>query len=190
MDNKELTRSSKFLSLVLRHKPEKIGIVLDSAGWVSVSKLLKAINANNKHLTLIELKYIVESNDKKRFSFSEDKTKIRANQGHSVEINLELDECKPPSTLYHGTIQKFISSIYRDGLSKMNRHHVHLSDNIETAEKVGARRGKPVILVINTEQMYKDEFKFYISDNGVWLTNRVPPKYILAKYDILRLLNE
>ncbi len=182
MDDKELKKSSKFLSLVLRHKPEKIGIVLDSAGWVSVSKLLKAITASDKHLTLIELEYIVDNNDKKRFSFSKDKTKIRANQGHSVKINLELDECKPPSALYHGTIQKFISSIYQDGLCKMNRHHVHLSDSIDTAEKVGARRGKPVILVINTEQMYKDKFKFYISDNGVWLTDSVPPKYILTKY--------
>ncbi|MHA2280180.1 MAG: RNA 2'-phosphotransferase [Promethearchaeota archaeon] len=178
MNPKNTKKYSKFLSLVLRHRPEKIGITLDSAGWTSVSELLKAINKNSRPMTLDQLKFVVENNDKKRFSFSEDGKMIRANQGHSIKVDLDYEEREPPDILWHGTIGKFMKSICKDGLKKMNRHHVHLSDNWNTAKIVGDRRGNGLVLVINTSAMYRDGHKFYLSENGVWLTDHVPPKYI------------
>lgn len=169
---------SKFLSLVLRHKPDTIGIVLDRNGWVSVEELLAKSADYGVRFSRTELEEIVETNDKKRFAFSEDKTRIRANQGHSVAVELELEAAEPPEQLFHGTVERFLGSIRTDGLKKMNRHHVHLSKDKETAEKVGDRRGEAVILTINSGDMFKDGYPFYQSENGVWLTDAVPVKYI------------
>ena len=174
-----MKKDSKFLSLILRHKPETIGITLDSEGWVGVDVLLRALNKHsNDSWDRKKLDNIVENNDKKRFVIDK-LNRIRASQGHSIEINIKYDEVVPNGDLYHGTVNKFVDSIYKEGLKKMNRHHVHLSSDLQTAEKVGSRRGKPVILKIDAQKMYNDGFIFYISDNGVWLTNNVPPQYIL-----------
>ena len=173
--------ASKFLSLILRHKPETIGITLDSEGWVDVDVLLKALNKNSQYekWNREKLDHIVETNDKKRFYIDTEFDRIRANQGHSIDIKIKYDTVVPTNCLYHGTVQKYISSIYKQGLHKMNRHHVHLSSDNKTAEKVGARRGKPVILIIDAEEMHRDGFEFFLSENGVWLTDHVPSKYIL-----------
>jgi len=185
-DKKLLTKRSKFLSLVLRHKPEKINITLDKNGWVPVLSLLSALDIyGGMTLTLEELKEIVETNDKKRFAFSADGAMIRANQGHSVEVDLDWPEQTPDAFLYHGTVQKYLDDIKAEGLKKMNRHHVHLSNDISTAINVGARRGQPVILVIDAKSMCRNGHKFYLSDNGVWLTDRVPSKYIIYKMEKL-----
>ncbi len=169
---------SKFLSLVLRHQPEKIGITLDSAGWVSVDELLEA--CQNKRFTIIreELETIVSENDKQRFSFSEDRMLIRANQGHSITVALEYQAITPPDSLYHGTVDRFLQSISENGLIKGSRHHVHLSEDIETAEKVGARRGRPIILKVHSGKMFQDGYLFYRAENGVWLTDAVLPQYL------------
>lgn len=179
----DIKKKSKFLSLVLRHKPEKIGITLDKAGWVSVRDLLSALNKYGKKMTMEELQEVVQNNDKKRFSFSEDGRKIRANQGHSVNVELGYIEKEPPNVLFHGTVSKYLDSIFVSGLNKMQRHHVHLSKDIETATKVGSRRGKPVILVVDSKSMFERGHKFYLSDNGVWLTDHVPALYITVRYD-------
>jgi len=171
--------TSKFLSLILRHKPETIGINLDNNGWTDVQELLIKMNASGQSLTLEQLITLVDTNDKKRFVFSPDQSKIRANQGHSVSVDLELKELTPPKQLYHGTAIKNIDSIKEKGLIKGDRHHVHLSSDPETARKVGMRYGKPIVLIINSEYMYSDGYKFYLSDNGVWLTDKVLPGYII-----------
>ena len=177
--NKALTKQSKFLSLVLRHKPETIGIELDDNGWASVEELLQASAKAGQHISKERLDEIVETNNKKRFAFNADKSSIRANQGHSVQsVDLGLQPSKPPEMLYHGTVERFLSSIQESGLQKMQRHHVHLSSTLETATTVGSRRGKPVILKIHAGAMYTEGHEFYISDNGVWLTESVPWKYI------------
>ena len=181
MNEKEIKRKSKFLSLILRHKPEAINLKLDNNGWANVDDLLKK-SKSKINLSFKELEFVVKTNNKKRFSFNEDKTKIRANQGHSLKnVDLELENTKPPQFLYHGTVNKFIESIKKIGLQKMNRQHVHLSKDIETANNVGSRRGKPVILSIQTLEMYNDGFEFYCSKNGVWLTDNIPVKYIEFK---------
>ncbi|NQX84663.1 MAG: RNA 2'-phosphotransferase [Flavobacteriaceae bacterium] len=172
-------RISKFLSLILRHQPETINLDLDGNGWALVSDILA-----NKTLkfTMAELDEVVQTNSKKRFSFNEDKTKIRANQGHSLTtIDLDLKTQSPPEFLYHGTVAKFIDAIKKVGLQKMNRQHVHLSKDQETATQVGSRRGKPVVLSVRAEQMESQGFKFYVSENGVWLTDTVPPEFIVFK---------
>lgn len=180
MNEKDIKKRSKFLSLVLRHKPEKIGITLNKAGWTSVLELLKAVKKYGMIMKLSDLEFIVENNDKKRFAFSEDNKMIRANQGHSVEVDLKYKEVAPPNTLYHGTIGKFVrNDIIKSGLKKMNRHHVHLSDDFNTATEIGKRRGIPTVLTVNSGLMYNNGFKFYLSDNGVWLTDHVPPKYFI-----------
>lgn len=179
MPKDKFTKTSKFLSLVLRHQPETIGIVLDSAGWVSVSELLQACRTHGQPLTLAELHEVVANNDKQRFSFSEDGQKIRANQGHSVPVNLGYSPAVPPSILYHGTVERFLSSIKEEGLKKGTRHHVHLSPDEETARGVGGRRGKPVILRIKSGEMHQAGYEFFQSENGVWLTDHVPPKYLV-----------
>ena len=178
VNNNQHKRASKFLSLVLRHKPETIGLVLDINGWADTNELIEKFSNHDLKLTIDELKLIVENNDKKRFVLSEDFSRIRANQGHSVEVDLQLKEAAPPDELYHGTAAKNIETIKIQGLLKGSRHHVHLSTDIETARKVGMRYGKPVILIVDAKQMNKDGYKFFFSENAVWLTEFVLPKYI------------
>lgn len=169
---------SKFLSLILRHKPETVGIKLDGNGWADVKELLEKINASGWTVTFAELEKVVRENDKQRFSFNEDKTKIRANQGHSVKVDVELEEKIPPEFLYHGTIERNEKSIAAQGILKGSRLYVHLSADVENAQKVAARRrGKPIIYKISAQKMYEDGYKFFQSKNGVWLTDTVPPKY-------------
>ncbi len=171
-------RVSKFLSYVLRHRPDSIGIELDENGWVAVDVLLAAAAVNSKAITRELLDEVVATNDKKRFAFSDDGLRIRANQGHSIAVDLALDAQIPPDKLYHGTVQKFLDTIMKDGLIKGKRHHVHLSGDIETATKVGSRRGKPVLLEVAAKRMHRAGHSFYQSRNGVWLTDAVPPAYL------------
>jgi putative RNA 2'-phosphotransferase len=174
----QLVATSKFLSLVLRHRPDVIGIELDAEGWVPVEDLLAACAQHGRAISREQLDTVVRTNDKQRFAFSADGTRIRANQGHSLQVDLGLVPVEPPELLYHGTVPRFLDSIRRDGLTKGERHHVHLSPDVGTATKVGQRRGRPVILVIDAGQMFRDGHKFYRSENGVWLTYAVPPEYI------------
>jgi len=169
---------SKFLSLVLRHRPAEIGITLGDGGWVLVSDLLEACAQYGVPLTSETLGVVVNTNEKQRFSFSEDGLLIRANQGHSVKVDLGLEALPPPPFLYHGTAERFVSSIKEKGLIKGKRHHVHLSDNRETAINVGSRYGLPMVLTIASERMNKDGHLFFRSENGVWLTEYVPVDYI------------
>lgn len=164
---------------MLRHKPETIGLTLDPAGWTSVEELLQACKQHGFPLSREELAAVVATNDKQRFAFSQDDRRIRANQGHSVEVELGYRPAEPPEFLYHGTVERFLPSIRAKGLLKGQRHHVHLSPDMATAAKVGARRGKPVILWIKSGQMYRDGYKLYQSANGVWLTEYVPATYLL-----------
>ena len=176
--NKESIKISKFLSLVLRHKPETIGLTLDRQGWAEVDTLIKLAKKKNLKINKLILEKVVANNDKKRFCFNEDKTKIRANQGHSITVDLALEPKQPPKYLFHGTATRFIDSIATKGLLKQQRNHVHLSADKSTAIKVGQRHGKPVILKIQAQRMYDAGFTFFLSDNQVWLTDRVPVKYI------------
>ncbi len=178
MDDKKKVKISKFLSLILRHQPEVVGLTLEENGWIPVEKLIKACADYGKPLTLTELREVVETNDKKRFAFDETETKIRASQGHSVEVEIEFEKRTPPQILYHGTAEKNVSVIFNEGLKKMSRHHVHLSSETETATKVGMRYGKPVIFKVDTAAMLAENFEFFISANGVWLVDEVPPKFL------------
>lgn len=178
MDDKQRKSISKFLSLVLRHQPEKIGVELDEQGWVDVDLLLAAINRSGKKLTSVQLHEVVETNDKQRFTFSEDQTRIRASQGHSVSVELGYEPAAPPEFLLHGTPEKSVAIIMETGLKKMARHHVHLHHDQETASAVGQRRGKPVLLQIASGRMHADGYLFYVTPNQVWLTDEVPPQYV------------
>jgi putative RNA 2'-phosphotransferase len=169
---------SKFLSLILRHKPETIQLTLDENGWAQVDELITKANRHNVPLTSDSLTRIVETNDKKRFTFSEDGKRIRASQGHSIPVDLQLTEGIPPPQLFHGTALKNLGSIKRQGLLKGRRHHVHLSADRQTAKSVGARYGKPAIITINAEAMHRDRFLFFQTQNGVWLTETVPARYL------------
>ncbi|MBN1911918.1 MAG: RNA 2'-phosphotransferase, partial [Pirellulales bacterium] len=171
MNEKTTKQISKFLSLVLRHQPEKIGIELDEAGWVDVDELLGAAAQHGMRISRETLDLVVHTNDKRRFSFSEDGRRIRANQGHSVEVDLGYEPADPPEVLLHGTPTRFVDTIRREGLKKMNRHHVHLHVNVATAAAVGARRGKPVLLRIRARQMAHDGHAFFVTPNDVWLTD-------------------
>ena len=171
-------RISKFLSLVLRHRPEKVGLTLGDGGWVSVSELLRAFEAAGFPLRLADLQEVVRTNDKQRFSFSPDGRLIRANQGHSVKVELGYEATLPPPVLYHGTAERSLPSIKRQGLVKGRRHHVHLSDRPETAAAVGRRYGVPVVLEIASGRMHRDGHSFFRSANGVWLAEFVPAEYI------------
>ena len=178
MTESQNKKISKFLSFVLRHKPETINLVLDENGWANVEELITKSTNDSQGFTLEELDEIVQTNDKKRFVFNEDRTKIRANQGHSIEIDLALIPQQPPEFLYHGTAQSNRDSILENGIEKRNRQHVHLSQDKETATKVGMRHGKPLILTIKTGKMFEDGILFYLSENNVWLTDFVDSKYI------------
>jgi len=178
MDNKRLVRVSKYLSLHLRHEPEKLGLELQPGGWVGVETLLDACRRQNCPLTRDELNEVGANNDKKRFAFDDGSTRIRANQMHSVEIDLQREPAVPPDVLYHGTATKSLSSVLKKGLEKMARHHVHLSKTPEEACKVGARHGKPVVLVVDAAAMHRAGILFFVPANGVWLTDEVPPQYL------------
>lgn len=173
-----LVRTSKFLSLILRHDPARIGLTLDGEGWADVDELLAAAVRSGVEIDRSLLKQVVAENDKKRFAFSPDGTRIRASQGHSVPIELGLAPQTPPETLYHGTATRFLDSIRREGLRPGQRTHVHLSGDEVTAHKVGQRHGKPAILLIAAGRMFLEGYEFLRSDNGVWLTKSVPVDYI------------
>lgn len=173
------TKTSKFLSLVLRHKPETIGMQLDPDGWLEIDALIRNANNVGKSLTLEMLHDVVATNDKQRFSLSDDGLRIRANQGHSIpDINLSLTAVAPPDQLFHGTVEQFLESIRARGLCKRSRNHVHLSSSNETARQVGARRGRPVILTVDANAMHEAGHKFFLSANNVWLTDSVPYEFI------------
>jgi putative RNA 2'-phosphotransferase len=178
MNEKNKKNISKFLSLVLRHTPEEINLTLDENGWADINELTQKCKTKNIYFTEIELDEIVETNEKKRFAFNDDKSKIRANQGHSIDIEIGLLPQEPPQILYHGTADKTVDLILESGIQKMNRQHVHLSTDIDTATKVGSRHGKPRIFNVNTAEMYKHGIQFFKSENGVWLTDFVDKKYI------------
>src|SRR5688572_2388794 len=178
ISDKEITHISKFLSLVLRHKPETIGIQLDQSGWTDIAELIEKANSYGVKFDREILNHIVATNSKKRFAFNDTFDKIRASQGHSVEVELGYTNQKPPEILFHGTGEKFVQSILETGLERRSRQHVHLSSDFDTAIKVGQRHGKPFVFKVFAEQMYNDNFRFFISHNGVWLTDNVPTKYL------------
>ncbi len=178
MNPQRLVKISKFLSRHLRHAPGDIGLTLQPGGWVEVEDLLAGCANAGMPLTLDELEEVVANNDKQRFAFDATGTRIRANQGHSVEVDLQLEPATPPDVLYHGTSQDSVADILRDGLKRMRRHHVHLSTSTPTATKVGSRHGKPVVLLVDAAAMHRDGVTFYCSANGVWLVDEVPPLYL------------
>ena len=171
------TELSKFISLVLRHKPQAIGISLDEHGWANVDELIAGISKTHT-IDIKILEEIVKTDSKQRYSFNDDKTLIRANQGHSVPVDVQLEEKMPPDILWHGTGEKFVASIDKQGLIPKSRLYVHLSKDGDTARMVGSRHGKPVVYKIKAGEMAKNGFKFYLSVNGVWLTKSVPPEYL------------
>jgi len=178
LNEKETIKVSKFLSLVLRHKPDTIGLHIDENGWANVEELIAKMNAHRFKITKDILNAVVATNNKQRFAFNEDKTSIRANQGHSIAVDVALKETTPPQHLYHGTGEQAVASILKTGLQKRERQHVHLSGDIPTAIAVGKRHGKPRIFIIAAQQMQDDGFKFFLSQNGVWLTDSVPVQYL------------
>lgn len=168
----------KFIRLILRHNPKIINISLDEYGWANVDDLIKGINGTGKNIDFNTLERIVNENNKQRYSFSDDKTKIRANQGHSIKVDIELEERIPPQYLYHGTAKRFKDNIMDIGIQKQSRQHVHLSADFNTAYSVGKRHGNPIVLKINSAAMLEDGYRFYLSKNMVWLTDFIPAKYI------------
>ncbi|NVM74669.1 putative RNA 2'-phosphotransferase [Duganella sp. SG902] len=179
MSKSRLESTSKFLSLILRHAPETIGIQLDANGWADVAELLEKAAQHGKPITRELLNEVVATSDKKRFAFSADEQSIRANQGHSVAaVDLELRPTPPPPVLYHGTASRFVDSIKATGLRSQSRNHVHLSSQMETAVSVGKRHGSPVVLTIQAQAMHAQGHPFYLSENGVWLTADVPAAFI------------
>lgn len=174
-----LTELSRYMCLILRHHPEVIGITLDEHGWADVEELIAGIaEKKNKNFNREMLEEIVRTDDKQRYAFSEDRTKIRANQGHSIPVDVELEKKEPPEILYHGTGEKYVESIDATGLISKNRLYVHLSGDVETAENVGKRHGAPVIYRVHSGRMHRDGYEFFLSRNGVWLTKRVPVEYL------------
>ncbi len=179
-----MEKTSRFISLILRHKPDAIGISLDEHGWADVGDLIDGINRSGSHtLDKEELEEIVRSDEKQRYSFSEDHTLIRANQGHSIPVDVELEEKTPPDILWHGTGEKYVSSIDVQGLIPKSRLYVHLSSDMETAEIVGSRHGKPVIYQIDCRKMAEDGYRFFLSANHIWLTKEVPAVYLKKLQD-------
>ena len=177
-DNKHI---SKFLSLVLRHQPETIGLSLDENGWADVDTLLAGMNEKGLRIDRAVLEFVVASNAKQRFTFDETGNKIRANQGHSIEVDLNLQPVEPPEILYHGTSEKSVASILQSGLEKRERQQVHLSADAETAIKVGSRHGKPVVLEVLAGEMHRNGHRFFLSKNGVWLTGHVPVNFLKSR---------
>ena len=171
---------SKFLSLILRHKPEVLDLKLDAEGWVNTKELVNGMKSHFKDFKLSDLERVVENCEKQRYTFNENKSKIRASQGHSLMVDLKLREILPPPVLYHGTAAKYLDSIYKLGLIPGKRQHVHLSPDMQTAAKVGARHGKAVIITLDTQFMSLDGIKFYMSENRVWLVDHVDPKYFVS----------
>jgi putative RNA 2'-phosphotransferase len=176
MTEQQCTKISKRLSYILRHAPESVGLVLDENGWADVHDLVSKFG---DPLSIDDLNEVVETNEKKRFAFNDDLTKIRASQGHSIEIDLAYQPTTPPDFLFHGTATRFLESIKKDGLLKGSRHHVHLSLDEVTARKVGSRHGSPVILTLKSKEMYEAGYVFYVSENDVWLTEHVPIRFII-----------
>jgi putative RNA 2'-phosphotransferase len=176
--NPRLVSISKFLSLVLRHKPEEIGLILDENGWANLEQLVRLSNERGKRLSRELVEEVVTKNEKNRFSISEDGIRIRANQGHSVEAELGLAPIEPPELLFHGTVERFLDAIRLQGLLRGTRMHVHLSADKQTARSVGARRGQPIVLTVAARAMFQNGRLFYLSENGVWLTQHVPPTFL------------
>jgi len=177
--SKEDVKLGRFLSLVLRHEPEAAGITLDEHGWADVSALLDGVRATGRQIDRDTLERIVRENAKQRYSFNADHSKIRANQGHSVSVDVELREATPPRFLYHGTATRFLPAIRQDGIRKMERQYVHLSAEPQVAKEVGRRHGRPAVLTIDAESMHRDGVTFYLSENGVWLCDYVSPQYFV-----------
>jgi putative RNA 2'-phosphotransferase len=178
VDGERLFRVSKYLSKHLRHEPARLGLELAPGGWVGVDELLEACARRGFPLSREELEEVVARNDKQRFSFDETGARVRANQGHSVEVDLQLEPRTPPAVLYHGTGARSVGAILADGLSRMSRHHVHLSADVETARRVGARHGRAVVFEVDAARMAGAGHEFYVSANGVWLVERVPAEYL------------
>ncbi|TLQ44912.1 RNA 2'-phosphotransferase [Streptomyces marianii] len=176
MDEQRTVKVSKYLAKHLRHQPERIGITLDANGWIAIEELLRAAAGNGFPITRDELDHVVAANDKRRFMI--DGLRIRANQGHTVEVDLDLPVAEPPAHLYHGTVARSLDAIRAEGLRPMARHHVHLSPDRETATRVGARRGRPVVLAVDAGAMHRAGHVFHVSANGVWLTDGVPPRFL------------
>ena len=172
----DVKKVSKYLSFILRHQPESIGLELSEEGWANIEELMSL--TKKFKLTKEQIKIVVDTNDKKRFLISGDGLKIKAKQGHSIKVTLELDPVTPPDVLLHGTAERFIESIFKQGLTKQNRHHVHLSEAQQTALSVGSRYGKPVLLNVNAKQMQLDGFEFFKTENNVWLVDEVPVRYL------------
>ncbi len=174
-----IIQTSKYISLILRHKPETIGIALDEHGWADVQELIAGINASGVyHVDSETLEEIVRTDEKQRYSFNDDHTLIRANQGHSIPVDVELKEKVPPAVLYHGTAEKYTPFIEQQGLIPKSRLYVHLSADFDTAVKVGRRHGKPVVYEVDCKKMAADGYRFYLSENRVWLTKTVPFVYL------------
>jgi len=173
-----MSRQSKFLSFILRHKPEEVGLTLDAAGWVRIDVLLRALKKAGRPMSQQELAALVAGNDKKRFTISGDGGFIRAAQGHSIHVELSLSALVPPEALYHGTARQNLDGIFLDGLKPMGRQHVHLSASPSDAEKVGKRHGKPVVLQVPALRMHEEGHVFFVADNGVWLVDNVPVRYL------------
>lgn len=173
----KLVDISRFIALLLRHKPEVAGLSLDEHGWARVDELIVAVNQTHP-IKMQVLEEIVATDDKQRFAFNEDKTLIRASQGHSINVDVQLKQCIPPSVLYHGTAQKSLSRIKEEGLLAMTRLYVHLSKDKDTAKKVGSRHGECVIFKVDCEKMVQEGFKFFLSENQVWLTKAVPVRFL------------
>lgn len=185
-----LTKVSKFISMILRHKPEAIGITLDEHGWAVVEDLIDGVSENYPGFNKEMLEEIVRTDEKQRYSFNGDHDLIRANQGHSIPVDVELEQVEPPEYLYHGTATKYMHSIYKQGLIPKSRLYVHISDSPNKAYEVGKRHGKPVIFRIRSGDMHKDGFIFYRSANGVWLTERVPVEYLETMFAVDDLVPE
>ena len=178
MANDPIVSTSKLLSYVLRHRPDSIGLQLDANGWADVDVLLARLAEHGKPVARDQLERVVAENDKQRFAFDAGRARIRASQGHSIAVELDLQPAQPPDVLYHGTASRFLKSILASGLRAGNRQHVHLSGDVDTARRVGARHGFPVVLRVDTVRMRADGIQFYRSDNGVWLTGPVAPRYL------------
>jgi len=185
LEAKRLNRIGRLIIKALRHRPEEINITLDGHGWVEVNTLLDALQKHNREITREQLEYLVTTSDKQRFAFDESGEKIRANQGHSIDVDLDYKQQTPPEYLFHGTNRESIRSIAETGVQKMERHDVHLSEDLETAIRVGGRRGKSIILRIQSGKMHEDGYTFYLSDNNVWLTDHVPIQYLDAHSNVL-----